>query len=305
MDLQLSSTALKVAEAMAAGKRQYVEQALEYLVAKGGSDLHLSAGSSPLVRLHGGLVAIPGTPELTAEDTQEVLDSFLSDPEKKQEDSNDERGWSRAAISPETSCEAALSGEMAKLAAERGCVAALRATYVDDTGGTAATAAIVAFRDTAAKNDLEGIIQEEQDKADHAVRALPAPGAQWKDSARTGDGGRAVLDVYTPLFVVVTAGPLAGTMLPLRPAGTLIGRSPECALVLDDDYASGRHARIHQADDGSWLVEDLRSTNGTYLGATRLTEPREVVAWMLEDGLRARFQLQLHKLIWDADARGV
>jgi pSer/pThr/pTyr-binding forkhead associated (FHA) protein len=74
----------------------------------------------------------------------------------------------------------------------------------------------------------------------------------------------------------VTAGPLSGTTLPLRPAGTLIGRSPECALVLDDDYASGRHARIYQDDDGTWKVEDLRSTNGTFLGATRLTEPREV-----------------------------
>jgi hypothetical protein len=76
--------------------------------------------------------------------------------------------------------------------------------------------------------------------------------------------------------LTVTAGPLSGTTLPLRPAGTLIGRSPECALVLDDDYASGRHARIFQADDGTWMVEDLRSTNGTFLGATRLTEPREV-----------------------------
>jgi twitching motility protein PilT len=85
MDLQLSSTALKVAEAMAAGKRSYVEQALEYLVTKGGSDLHLSAGSPPLIRLHGGLVPIPGTPELTAEDTQEVLESFLDDPEKRAE----------------------------------------------------------------------------------------------------------------------------------------------------------------------------------------------------------------------------
>jgi twitching motility protein PilT len=89
MDLQLSSTALKVAEAMAAGKRVYVEQALEYLVTKGGSDLHLSAGSSPLIRLHGALMPIPGTPELTAEDTQEVLDSFLSDPEKKEEFAQD------------------------------------------------------------------------------------------------------------------------------------------------------------------------------------------------------------------------
>jgi twitching motility protein PilT len=85
MDLQLSSTALKVAEAMAAGKRPYVEQALEYLVQKGGSDLHLTAGSPPLVRLHGALIPIPGTPEMTAEDTQEVLDSFLEDPEKREE----------------------------------------------------------------------------------------------------------------------------------------------------------------------------------------------------------------------------
>jgi twitching motility protein PilT len=89
MDLQLSSTALRVAEAMAAGKREYVEQALDYLVTKGGSDLHLSAGSSPLVRLHGALVPIPGTPELTAEDTQDVLDSFLSDPEKREEFAQD------------------------------------------------------------------------------------------------------------------------------------------------------------------------------------------------------------------------
>lgn len=79
-----------------------------------------------------------------------------------------------------------------------------------------------------------------------------------------------------PTRLVVTAGPLSGTTLPLRPAGTLIGRSPECALVLDDDYASGRHARIYQDDDGTWRVEDLRSTNGTFLGSTRLTEPREV-----------------------------
>ena len=34
-------------------------------------------------------------------------------------------------------------------------------------------------------------------------------------------------------------------------------------------------------------------------------EPREIVQWILEDGLQVRFQLQLHKLIWDPDTRGV
>ncbi|MFL6080537.1 MAG: FHA domain-containing protein [Ornithinibacter sp.] len=95
-------------------------------------------------------------------------------------------------------------------------------------------------------------------------------------AARPEKKNRAVRGRKGPTKLTVTAGPLSGTTLPLRPAGTLIGRSPECALVLDDDYASGRHARIFQDDDGTWRVEDLRSTNGTFLGATRLTEPREV-----------------------------
>ena len=99
----------------------------------------------------------------------------------------------------------------------------------------------------------------------------PAPPSAARPERKKGSRGRKGTTKLT-----VTAGPLAGTTLPLRPAGTLIGRSPECALVLDDDYASGRHARIFQDDDGTWKVEDLRSTNGTYLGATRLTEPREV-----------------------------
>ena len=105
-----------------------------------------------------------------------------------------------------------------------------------------------------------------------AARGVPpAPHGAARPEKKKGNRGR-----KGPTRLTVTAGPLSGTTLPLRPAGTLIGRSPECALVLDDDYASGRHARIFQDDDGTWKVEDLRSTNGTYLGATRLTEPREV-----------------------------
>jgi pSer/pThr/pTyr-binding forkhead associated (FHA) protein len=76
---------------------------------------------------------------------------------------------------------------------------------------------------------------------------------------------------------VVTEGPLTGTSLPLREAGTLIGRSPECALVLEDDFASGRHARIFQRD-GAWFVEDLGSTNGTFLGTERVTGTARVEA---------------------------
>ncbi|GAA2240002.1 FHA domain-containing protein [Rarobacter faecitabidus] len=64
--------------------------------------------------------------------------------------------------------------------------------------------------------------------------------------------------------LTVTAGPLEGTTLPLGNVSVVIGRAPDCTLVVDDDYASSRHARIFP-DEGRWFVEDLGSTNGTFL----------------------------------------
>ena len=96
----------------------------------------------------------------------------------------------------------------------------------------------------------------------------PPPGAKGASSAyneyapHPGGGG-------IPRHLVVTEGRLAGTTLPLRAAGVLIGRNPECALVLDDDFASGRHARVFNRA-GAWHAEDLGSTNGTFLDGARL-----------------------------------
>ena len=69
-----------------------------------------------------------------------------------------------------------------------------------------------------------------------------------------------------PTHLVVTEGSLAGATLDLGSTPLLIGRAPDSHLVLTDDYASSRHARLFPRDE-VWYVEDLGSTNGTYLAA--------------------------------------
>ncbi len=72
--------------------------------------------------------------------------------------------------------------------------------------------------------------------------------------------------------LVVIEGPLLGTVIPLADTQITIGRAPDSTLVIDDDYASSRHARIYPAE-GTWIVEDLGSTNGTWIDRTRITTP--------------------------------
>ena len=75
-----------------------------------------------------------------------------------------------------------------------------------------------------------------------------------------------------PTQVVVVDGANAGETVSLDDAPILIGRGTDAAIRLDDDYVSTRHARIASSGD-QWFVEDLGSTNGTYIGAHRLTQP--------------------------------
>lgn len=71
--------------------------------------------------------------------------------------------------------------------------------------------------------------------------------------------------------LVVSGGSLAGSTIPLSGSIT-VGRSPDSALVLDDGYTSARHAHFY-TDGPDWYVEDLNSTNGTWVGGTRIYEP--------------------------------
>ena len=56
-----------------------------------------------------------------------------------------------------------------------------------------------------------------------------------------------------------------------------IGRGDACDIKLSDTYVSSNHARIYRRED-AWFVEDLGSTNGTYLNQRRLTAPAELRA---------------------------
>ncbi len=100
--------------------------------------------------------------------------------------------------------------------------------------------------------------------------AVPPPARRRGRGASTSPPtGRAAAG---PTQLVVTAGGLTGTRIGLTGAPVLIGRANDSTLVLEDDYASTRHARIN-LQDGMWVVEDLGSTNGTYLGQRKIDGP--------------------------------
>jgi pSer/pThr/pTyr-binding forkhead associated (FHA) protein len=79
-----------------------------------------------------------------------------------------------------------------------------------------------------------------------------------------------------PSKLVVSEGTLTGTTVALQGQTITLGRAHDSTIVLDDDYASSRHARIYPDRDGQWIVEDLGSTNGTYLDRSRLTTPTPI-----------------------------
>ena len=74
-----------------------------------------------------------------------------------------------------------------------------------------------------------------------------------------------------PSQVVIVEGGNKGETISLDQAPLLIGRGNDAAIRLDDDYVSTRHARIASSGD-QWYVEDLGSTNGTYVGSSRISQ---------------------------------
>lgn len=118
---------------------------------------------------------------------------------------------------------------------------------------------------------VAGVVRRDMFAGGRARRMVAAPRATAAAGAGPGKPrkGRAAHQL------VVTGGQLAGTRLTLGKAQITIGRAEDSTLVITDDYASARHARLVPRS-GQWFIEDLGSTNGTYLDRAKINGPTPV-----------------------------
>ncbi len=75
--------------------------------------------------------------------------------------------------------------------------------------------------------------------------------------------------------LVITSGQKAGAEFPLGRDEITIGRSSDSAIIIRDDYTSTHHARL-MLWNGRWMIQDLDSTNGTFLNGSRVTVPTPI-----------------------------
>lgn len=115
-----------------------------------------------------------------------------------------------------------------------------------------------------------GVIRRDLFGAKVAPRTTARPRVPQPKPARPTRRSR-----HTPSRLVVTEGALAGTTLRLGDRPITIGRASDSTLVIDDDYASSRHAQL-VPHDGEWMLEDMGSTNGTFLGHGKVGRPTPV-----------------------------
>jgi hypothetical protein len=105
---------------------------------------------------------------------------------------------------------------------------------------------------------LRAVWMEVRGPAAASVRATPTSGRRTQGRRRG-----------SPRLVVVEPKDRKGRAYDLRDEQT-VGRAAGCQITIDDTYASQLHARVF-TKDGAWFVEDLGSTNGTYLNTKRVS----------------------------------
>ena len=117
------------------------------------------------------------------------------------------------------------------------------------------------------RTDLLGTVATKMRRGRNQMPPMQQPQPRPPRPVKPGRG--------TPRFLVVTEGALSGVSIDLTDQQVTMGRANDATLVLNDDYASTYHARIFP-QDGQWFVEDLGSTNGTYLDRQKVIRPTPV-----------------------------
>jgi len=110
---------------------------------------------------------------------------------------------------------------------------------------------------------------------DHPLAGLAIDRTGSVPVVPSGNGKRVHATVYNASKLVITGGPRAGVEYELTPEPLTIGRSSESGLVIRDDYTSTHHARL-MLWNNEWMLQDLDSTNGTFLDGERVHAPTQV-----------------------------
>ncbi|MFB6611214.1 FHA domain-containing protein [Agromyces sp. NPDC056379] len=105
--------------------------------------------------------------------------------------------------------------------------------------------------------------------------AAAAPTAPVSHAAPSGGGSGELASSENATRLVITSGTKNGAEFPLGHDEITIGRSSDSAIIIRDDYTSTHHARLMQWN-GRWMLQDLDSTNGTFLNGSRVTVPTPI-----------------------------
>ncbi|HEY8041923.1 MAG TPA: GGDEF domain-containing protein [Polyangiaceae bacterium] len=139
--------------------------------------------------------------------------------------------------------------------------------------------------------------------------------AEWQEeesSTRTTDAAIAIVPSSTPYrktsaMVSVVTGPTTGRVFSVGDDETIIGRGKEAQVRIDDAGASRAHARILVGEDGGYVLEDMGSTNGTFLDGRKIERaalqsgdrihvgPNVVLSFAIVDAQAERIAHQLYE----------
>ncbi len=128
----------------------------------------------------------------------------------------------------------------------------------------------------ALRSDLFGARVRRMPEAAAAAARPDVPSA-GPDTEQVSERSQPHASGSTPTRLVITGGPREGMEIDLPGEQLTIGRSSESGLVIRDEYTSTHHARLMLWDD-RWVVQDLDSTNGTFVDGARVTTPTTVPA---------------------------